>query len=238
MIAWSWIGLSKFEGVIKEELNDTNNYMRSIRLRKGNIQIGGEDTLQNLFAEDRGNHYFIGEVFALDNKLIPNAQRDYFIENPNLKYIEKKLREYFTDLGKIYRNASAMKSAVRKYNTAAEKYDTQIFTNKQKRKEAEEKLKTLKAEADNAVSKPQRNCNWQINESNEILTAVTTRIVEKTTVTEMPPPAPEKKQIMSFPNLRRSEVKLVDKILTVIKENVPAKTYDNLESKIIEAVRK
>ncbi|MCR5833038.1 MAG: hypothetical protein K6G55_00070 [Selenomonadaceae bacterium] len=95
LIAWSWIGLSKFEGVIKEELNDTNNYMRSIRLRKGNIQIGGEDTLQNLFAEDRGNHYFIGEVFALDNKLIPNAQRDYFIENPNLKYIEKKVTRVF-----------------------------------------------------------------------------------------------------------------------------------------------
>ncbi|MCR5833037.1 MAG: hypothetical protein K6G55_00065 [Selenomonadaceae bacterium] len=152
--------------------------------------------------------------------------------------MKKKLREYFTDLGKIYRNASAINSAVRKYNTAAEKYDTQIFTNKQKRKEAEDKLETLKKKAEKAVSVQQKNLRLELTESQKILRAVTTRIVEKTTVTEMPPPVPEKKQIHSFPNLRRSEVKLVDKILTVIKENVPAKTYDNLESKIIEAVRK
>lgn len=73
LIAWSWIGLSKFKGVIEQSSKNPNNKMRSIRLRKGNIQIGDEEALQHLFDEDRGIHYFIGEVFVVANDLIPNS---------------------------------------------------------------------------------------------------------------------------------------------------------------------
>ncbi len=47
------------------------NQMRGLRLRKENIQIGGEDALQKLFKEDRGNSYFIGEVFAAEQGFDP-----------------------------------------------------------------------------------------------------------------------------------------------------------------------
>ena len=47
--------------------------MRGLRLRKENIQIGDDDALQKLFKEDRGHHYFIGEVFAISKDLIPNV---------------------------------------------------------------------------------------------------------------------------------------------------------------------
>ena len=75
-MAWMWIGVSTFKKAIPK-----NNIMRGLRLRKENIQIGGEDALQRFFKEERGNNYFIGEVFAIHKELIPNSQRDYFNEN-------------------------------------------------------------------------------------------------------------------------------------------------------------
>lgn len=59
LIAWIWFGVSHFKAIIKKEYQ-----MRGLRLRKENIQIGDEDALQKLFSQDRGHHYFIGEVFA------------------------------------------------------------------------------------------------------------------------------------------------------------------------------
>lgn len=75
-----WFGIAKFEKVIP-----TVNEMRCIRLRKENIQIGDENTMGKFFKQERGNSYYIGEVFAVDNNLIPNARRDYFNPNPSAK---------------------------------------------------------------------------------------------------------------------------------------------------------
>ena len=69
--------------------------MRGLRLRKENIQIGSEDALQKLFKEDRGHHYFVGEVFAVSKDLIPNSQRDYFNENVTRAEFEREMRQYF-----------------------------------------------------------------------------------------------------------------------------------------------
>ena len=73
-IAWLWWGMSKFKAVIQKDCQ-----MRGLRLRKDNIQIGNDDALQKLFKEDRGHHYFVGEVFAMARDLIPNSQRDYWL---------------------------------------------------------------------------------------------------------------------------------------------------------------
>jgi len=110
ILAWMWVGLSKFQKAIPKI-----NQMRGLRLRKENIQIGGEDSLQKLFKEDRGNSYFIGEVFAVENHLIPNSQRDYFNENPMRAEFERELRKFFNEeLHKIYYDGSAINSAYKK----------------------------------------------------------------------------------------------------------------------------
>ena len=76
LIAWMWIGLSRFEKQIP-----SINHMRGLRVRSANIQLGNDDALQPLFKENRGNYYFVGEVFAASRNLIPNSQRNYFNEN-------------------------------------------------------------------------------------------------------------------------------------------------------------
>lgn len=91
-IAWMWYGIAKFEKQIP-----VVNEMRCIRLRKENIQIGDESTIgyPKFYKETRGNGYFIGEIFAVDNDLIPNARRDYFNPNPTAKQFETVLHPFF-----------------------------------------------------------------------------------------------------------------------------------------------
>lgn len=117
LFAWMWVGLSKFQKIIPKI-----NQMRGLRLRKDNIQIGGEYSLQKLYKEDRGNSYFVGEVFAVDKDLIPNSQRDYFNENTARAEFERELRKHFNEeLYKIYYNGSAINSAYKKIDTYEKK---------------------------------------------------------------------------------------------------------------------
>ena len=117
LIAWSWFGLSHFKAVIQKDCQ-----MRGLRLRKENIQIGDDDALKKLFKEDRGSHYFVGEVFAVSKLLIPNSQRDYFNENNGRLVFEQRIRRYFNDeLTRLYRDGSEINSAYDKINAYEKK---------------------------------------------------------------------------------------------------------------------
>ena len=118
LIAWMWVGLSRFEKRIPKI-----NHMRGIRLRSANIQLGDDDAFAELFKEPRGNYYFVGEVFAIDKDLIPNSQRDYFNENALRVEFEDQLRIYFYDvLHKLYNDANKIKNAYKRQ----EEYVSQV----------------------------------------------------------------------------------------------------------------
>ncbi|MDR1410370.1 MAG: ATP-binding protein [Oscillospiraceae bacterium] len=149
LIAWLWFGLSHFQGVLKKE-----NQMRGIRLRTQNIQIGGDDALQKLFKEDRGQYYFIGEVFAIAKDLIPNSQRDYFNENEARVQFERLLSEFFNcALNDIYREGSKINSKYGKIEKA-EQLEAEIATTQASGKtvsaEQQQKLEHAQREAENA----------------------------------------------------------------------------------------
>jgi molecular chaperone HtpG len=128
LMAWMWIGLSEFKQAIPVKTNP----MRGLRLRKENIQIGNEDVLQKFFSEDRGNGYFIGEIFAVATNLIPNSQRDYFNENiTRLKFEQELARTLKNDLNILFRSGSEINSAFKKINDY--KVKQQDFNNKDKK---------------------------------------------------------------------------------------------------------
>lgn len=249
LVAWSWIGLSKFKGIIKETTDNPNNQMRSIRLRKGNIQIGDADALQDLFREDRGNHYFIGEIFVVDKDLIPNSQRDYFVENFALKKFEDIVRNYFKELYNVYHSASTVHSAIKAVKSrevAEEKFKNQVFVSKNHEFQEEEKLATIKEKAEISSSKLEQKHSEALANPENILSQVTRRIIEKSkeiqkssqTKSESSSPVTTKVSNSSnfFPNLNRKERKLVFKILDVIRENVDSKVFEELQSKIVKAI--
>ena len=112
-VGWCWFCVSRFEGVLPKAC-----WQRCIRLRKSNIQIGEADCLSNhpkrgqaLWKEDRGNNYFMGEIHALDERLIPNSRRDYFNQDVACREFEAALAEEFLQLHSLYHKASEIRSS-------------------------------------------------------------------------------------------------------------------------------
>jgi molecular chaperone HtpG len=74
--ALGWYGDCNWYGSLSEQ------EISGMRVRKGNILIGDNKTLNNIFREARFNGWTQGELFIITDKLIPNARRDDFEQNP------------------------------------------------------------------------------------------------------------------------------------------------------------
>lgn len=248
LLAWMWVGLSKFQKAIPKI-----NQMRGLRLRKENIQIGGEDTLQKLFKEDRGNSYFVGEVFALDKNLIPNSHRNYFNENPVCKVFERELQKYFNDeLKKIYYDGSAINSSYKKIETY-EKKEAEfkakeaacLFVDKEHReRELSAVLETKKiAEAEQAKIKRMKD------KANPLMQKVIKRIEDtrpKPVISVTTPPQnPESPEEDPKPPRRtdrlsqysKKERKLISKIFSIIFASTDSDIAEYIVSKIEEGLQ-
>ena len=120
ILAWGWLGVLNFKGKIPD-----CNIHKYIRLRKSNIQIGEENALSHLHKEPRGKGYFVGEIHAVGDELIPNSERSYFNENEECKELEHEIRKYFEDvLYKLYYNANEIKNAVKRLEEVKELEET------------------------------------------------------------------------------------------------------------------
>lgn len=243
LLAWSWIGLSRFEKMIPEV-----NKMRGLRLRSHNIQVGGDDVLKGFFKETRGNYYFVGEVFALSRDLIPNSQRDYFDENAARKAFETSLREYFYyDLHKLYYDANRIKNAYK---------DIESYPNKMKEYNAKAKEGNivddnedarLKAEIDKAKEKADKGRKTiakfdGIGDSTPI--AIVNKNIKRVygnsgaNKDDALPALDEategkgKYVAQSFSSLTRAERKIIIKILAIITETAPEDTAKLIVQKI------
>ena len=246
LIAWMWYGLSRFEKSIPKV-----NQMRGLRVRSGNIQIGNDDVVQDLFKENRGNYYFVGEIFAEDDKLIPNSQRDYFNENETRVRFEDALREYFYDvLHRLYYDANRLKNAYKKQEEYVAKVDEfnkksseNGFVNedeKQKLKFAIEKAEKEVVEAKKQIEKfKEADVESPIAEVQKSIESkfgadsLEKKVKEKEIVTEEP--TDKKKQYItsSMSKLSKSERKLVSKLLTIITDEAPK----DIAEKIIERIK-
>ena len=150
LLYWGWYGVSQFEGVI-----DDINIGKGIRLRKGNIQIGSKHTLLKFFRDQqRGNYYFFGEVHAFSPDLIPNARRDYFLENSVCHFFENKLRSLFhNELHQLYYDASKIRNAnkrIQDLKTLQEESETKEFSTKKEKEDFHKHFAQKKQEAHKA----------------------------------------------------------------------------------------
>lgn len=250
LLAWMWYGLSRFEKSIPKV-----NQMRGIRVRSGNIQIGNDDVVQDLFKESRGNYYFVGEIFAEDDKLIPNSQRDYFNENETRVKFEDELRTYFYDvLHRLYYDANRLKNAYKKqeeYISKVDEYNKKTNENGFVNEEEKQKLKFVidKVEKEAEEARKQIDRFKEVNKESPIVEVqksienkfgadrlqreVAEKEVVKTEVTD------KKKQYItsSMSRLSKSERKLVSKLLTIINEVAPKDVAEKIIDKIKEELR-
>lgn len=250
LIAWLWIGLSCFEKQIPKI-----NAMRGLRVRSANIQLGNDDTLQNLFKENRGNYYFVGEVFAVSKDLIPNSQRDYFNENETRVLFEDLLREYFYDvLHKLYHEANRVKNDYKRQ----EEYLAKVTEYQKKEKEQgfvnEEELHKLQFDIEkakkNAEEARKRLDKFHSSDINSPLTEVRKSIGRKygadklkkeaeNTIVSIKDTDNKKKAFVtsSMSKLSRNERKIVSKILSIIADTAPKDIAEQIIEKIKEEMK-
>ncbi|MBD5159107.1 MAG: ATP-binding protein [Ruminococcus sp.] len=255
LIMWLWFGISQFKGIIEKGCE-----MRGIRLRKENIQIGSEDALQKLFKEDRGQHYFIGELFAVSKDLIPNSQRDYFNENTMRVKFEDEIRRYFKDvLQKVYYNASSLNSSFKKIEDFQKKTlehqkkinngdyidsediakaESTLKEAESKAIEARKKIDKLKqttgnTETDSVLQKVANGIAKEHSDRKKSEVSATNSVEIRENV-----PAPSSKKtahrVDKLSKLNKKERKLVSRIWGIIKDNTDDKTAEIIINKIEE----
>ena len=250
MLAWMWIGLSRFEKQIPK-----NNQMRGLRLRSANIQLGSDDVLTPLFKEQRGNYYFVGEVFAVNKALIPNSQRNYFNENEARVAFEDALRIYFYDvLHKLYNDANTIKNAfksqeeyINKANEFKKKSEENGFVDEEARqklqfdvddakKDAEEKRKKLSKFEEIDSTSPLAEVYKSIGKKYNA--EVLKKKAEETKPAEISEDQKKKPFITAgMSKLSRSERKIVSKILSILTDVAPKEVAEQLIEKIKEEMR-
>ncbi len=248
LIAWMWVGLSQFEKQIPKI-----NAMRGLRLRSSNIQLGDDDTLQNLFKEHRGNYYFVGEVFAVSKNLIPNSQRDYFNENETRVLFEDRLRSYFfTVLHKLYYEANKIKNDYKRqeeYLAKVAEYTTkekeQGFINAEERQILQFEIDKAKKSAEEARK---RLGKFDTEDTNSPLSEVRRIIGQKYRANKLKKAAEQaeitidddKKKLFvtsSMSRLSKHERKIVSSILSIITEIAPKDIAVQIIEKIKEKMR-
>ena len=114
-VAIGWVAHSSYLGAIPKELG-----VRGLRLREGNIQIGGEDVFDPLFREERFNRWCVGELHVVDERLLPNGRRDYFEPSPHMRQIENHLESAIQGIVSRCREASTARNHIRKVQMALE----------------------------------------------------------------------------------------------------------------------
>lgn len=250
LLAWMWIGLSRFEKQIPK-----NNQMRGLRLRSANIQLGSDDVLTPLFKEQRGNYYFVGEVFAVNKALIPNSQRNYFNENEARVAFEDALRIYFYDvLHKLYNDANTIKNAfksqeeyISKANEFKKKSEENGFVDEEARQKLQYDVDDAKKDAE---EKRKKLSKFEEIDSTSPLAEVYKSIGKKYNAEALKKKAEETKPAESneeqkkkpfitagMSKLSRSERKIVSKILSIITDVAPKEVAEQLIEKIKEEMR-
>lgn len=248
LVAWMWVGLSRFEKQIPKI-----NVMRGIRLRSSNIQLGDDDTLQkrNLFKETRSNYYFVGEVFAVDDGLIPNSQRDYFNENECRVKFEMLLSAYFRDtLYNLYYKANGIKNALkaqREYIAKVEEYNQKVQSGGFVDESAREKLKIEIEGAKVKSEKAEKTLSRFDEISDDSPLAEVHKSIkqqydaegikdkkENVEIKEEPQKAKNTYITTGLSKLNKSERKLVAKIMTIVSDLAPK----DVAEKIIERITK
>lgn len=103
--AIGWLAKTSYLGSIYDRA------VKGIRLRKGNILIGDHQTLNIVFKDARFNGWSMGEFFAIDRQLIPNARRDNFEKNQAYFVLFEQLANISAAITREIRDVSLNRNA-------------------------------------------------------------------------------------------------------------------------------
>ena len=100
--AVAWVLHHDYEGALQK-----GTLVKGLRVRTGNIQVGGHRILEELFPEPRFNSWSVGEVHVFDRRIIPNGRRDQFEANVHYYNLLNHLSPAARDIAQRCRTSSA-----------------------------------------------------------------------------------------------------------------------------------
>jgi hypothetical protein len=112
--AMGWILHHNYKGAIPAP------ELRGLRVRTGNIQIGGNDLFQDNFPESRFNSWTVGEIHTLDNRIVPNGRRDHFEQDVHFHNLTNHVTPVARAITGRCRRSSIVRNVLRDFDRSAE----------------------------------------------------------------------------------------------------------------------
>jgi len=241
VLFWGWYGITE-----KNQSLNKINFARGFRLRKENIQIGEDSTLDRFHSEKRFQNYFFGEVHAIHSDLYPNARRDFFSENEICSKFENKIKNFFhTTISKLCRISSDTNSVTKdilNYNSKQIEFQNKIeegFTNNDEKQKLEKELESSKEKAEKATQKLKR---LQERDNSAPIQKIITKATERLDSKIQPIPITENENIVEktkfrtdkLSKLNKNDRKFLGEIFSVINNVLTKDLAENLIQKIEE----
>jgi molecular chaperone HtpG len=235
LIALGWYGVSD----LLNKIIYSNNIERGFRIRKDNIQIGSEDTLNRFFSEDRFNHHFIGEIYVLGSSFIPNARRDYFNENKTVQTFETKLEIEFNALYRFSHISSEIHNRFKEITSYKEKereFSEKEFRSKNEENHYREQLSISKGKAIKAENKLVKIFEKSLD--NRAIAVVYNHVVREYDISVenhgSSHPIERHYYELSLSRLTDKEKVIVKEIFSIIEQNLSLEKAEMLKKKIAE----
>ena len=114
ILAVGWILHHSYLGHIS-----VKSQIGGLRLRAGNVQVGGHDLVEEAFPEARFNGWAIGEIHVVDPRVLPNARRDHFEQNIHFSNLTGHLLPVGRSIAKKCRTASVERHREREVRQGA-----------------------------------------------------------------------------------------------------------------------
>lgn len=103
-----WVLHHNYLGALPKRLN-----VNGLRARAGNIQVGGNDILAELFTEPRFNSWCVGEFHILNKKILPNGRRDNFEQSVHYTNFQSHVSKIATALSRTCRARSGARNLLK-----------------------------------------------------------------------------------------------------------------------------
>ena len=113
--AVAWVLHHEYAGIVPAA-----TLVKGVRVRTGNLQVGGHAVLENVFPEPRFNSWSVGEVHVIDSRIVPNGRRDSFEENVHFNSLLNHLVPLARDLAHRCRTSSVRRRHTREFELSAE----------------------------------------------------------------------------------------------------------------------
>ena len=89
--------------------------IKGFRVRSGNIQVGDDNLLDELFTETRFNSWTVAEVHVIDENIKPNGRRDNFDQNIHFLNFTNQLHVKGREISKNCRNSSILRNRIKEF---------------------------------------------------------------------------------------------------------------------------